>query len=640
MSERDFSRRAPRPTCEDYEDDFEDAAVDTRPSANVAAKRSKPELLPKASFERRRNDGNDSGYGSRTGTVGSGSPNRREKKVVNLKVDTNVEERESRPYHYTAAKTEARQPSTRPTADPALPKTAEPKKYYKHRDGECWVCDRFGKHIDPPEGTPVPFSPIAARRPSTTEDYVDPQTSQAQPRVRRTSSYRGPRPTSIYAGTVPVGPYDTKTLPSPFAQEAPPYATTSWQAPTSPLTVHYTPLTPVAYAHYPVGTSSQMVTPVETRGSYFHSLPPAKTRPARPVEPSRRASMYEPSDRPVVQQGQSTSARLREENERAYDRRPPLHTQKSSHERDLDRRAMPPPPRPQQEQVLLAHRPSVKKAAASTSATTLRRHSQSYESNVDEFPRLEAIRERRAEASLPPTSYRGPSAAIQDRLPNRKPMPYDLPKQSVEVATRAAPVLEPLVRRRTEPSPVERHEAEAEAYQRKRGASDTRDLQSHSLTAEALRKVPKVPPMTARSETNSSQKSRNSSSKGSSGGKTGPSTSDITMHINGIAVAIPTDSGQRITIQSKGVNISVGGKGRGIDKEYASSRIGRASSITSRTSKTSSNRGKEKRSEHDNGMRVLRDDEIHPLDRAGRGSQSISRFVSRDQEEEPIAYGA
>jgi hypothetical protein len=639
MSERDFSRRAHRATCEDYYDDFEDAAIDARPSANVAAKRSKPELQPKASFERRRNDGNDSGYGSRTGTVGSGSPNRREKKVVNLKVDTNVEERESRPYHYTTTKTEARQPSTRPSADPAVPKTVEPKRYYKHREGECWVCDKFGKHIEPPQGTPIPISPIAARRPSTTEDYVDTQTSQGQPRVRRTSSTRGPRPASMYVGAVPAGLYDTKTLPSPFAQETPSYATTSWQASTTPLTVHYAPLTPVTYAQYPVATSSQMVTPVETQGSYFHSPPPAKARPARPVPPSRRASMYEQSDCPVVQLGKSTPARSREENERAYDRRPPLHTQKSSHDRDLDRRAMPPPPRPQQEQILLAHRPSVKKAATSTSTTALRRHSQSYESNVGEFPRLEAIRERRAEAPLPPTSYRGPSAAIQDRPPNRKPASYDLPKQSVEVATRAVPVSEPLGRRRADP-PVERHEAEAEAYQRKRGTSDTRGLQSHSLTAEALRKVPKVTSMTPRSETNSSQKSRNSSSKGSSGGKTGPSSSDITMRINGIAVGIPVDSGQRITIQSKGVNISVGGKGRSTDKEYASSRIGRAPSIMSRTSKTSSGHGKERRSEHDNAMRVLRDDEIRAPDCAGRRSQSISRYVSRDQEEEPIAYGA
>lgn len=640
MSERDFSRRAPRATCEDYYDDLEDAAVDARPSANVAAKRSKPELLPKASFERRRNDGNDSGYGSWAGTAGSGSPNRREKRGANLKVDTNVEERESRPYHYTAAKTEARQPSTRPSADPTALTTVEPKKYYKHREGECWVCDKFGKHIDPPKGTPVPFSPTAARRPSITEDYVDMQPSQAQPRVRRTSSTRGPRPTSMYAGTVPVGLYDTKTLPSPFAQEAPSYATTSWQTPTTPLTVHYAPLSPVTYAQYPVVAPSQMATPAETQGSYYQSLPPAKTRPTRPVEPSRRASMYDQSDRPVVQQGKYTPARSREENERAYDRRPPLPTQKSSHDRDLDRRAMPPPPRPQQEQVLLAHRPSLKKAATSTPATPLRRYSQSYESNVDEFPRLEVIRERRAEASLPPTSYRGPSAAVQDRPPNRKSVSYDLSRQSVEVATRAVPVPEPVGRRRAEPAPVERYEAEAEAYQRKRGTSDTRDLQSQSLTAEALRKVPKVTPITTRSETNSSQKSRNSSSKGSSGGKTGPSSSDITMRINGIAVGIPADSGQRITIQSKGVNISVGGKGRSTDKEYGSSRVGRAPSTMSRTSKRSSSRGKEKRLEHDNGMRVLRDGEIRALDRAGSRSQSISRYVSQDQEEEPIAYGA
>jgi hypothetical protein len=635
MSGRDSSQRAPRPTCEDYYDDFEDAAVDTRPPANVAAKRSKPELLPKASFERCRNDGNDSGYGSRTGTAGSGSPNRREKKVVNLKVDTNIEERESRPYRYAVAKTEARQTSTRP-ADPAAPKTVEPKMYYKHPEGECWVCDKFGKHVDPPKGTPVPISPTVARRPSVTEYYADTQTSQGQPRVRRSSSNQGSRPASMYASTASVGLYDTKSLPSPFPQEAPSYATTSWQTTTTPWAVHYTPLTPVTYTQYPVVASSQMATPTETQGSYFQS-PPVRTRPARPAEPGRRASMYDQSDRPVVQQSIYTSAKSREENERVHNRRPPLYTQKSSHDRDLDHRAMPPPPRPQQEQVLLAHRPSLKKAATSTPATTLRRYSQSYGSNANDFPRMETLREGRAETSVPPTSYRGPSAALQNRPPNRKPESYNLPRQSVEVATRAVPVPEPLGRRRAEPSPVERHEAEAEAYQRKRGTSDLRGLQSHNLTAEALRKVPKVTAITTRSETNSSQKSRNSSSKGSSGGKTGPSSSDITMNINGIAFGIPADSGQRITIQSKGVNISVGGKGRNTDKEYGGSQVRHAPSIMS---KTNNSRGKEKRLEHDSSMRVLRDDERHILDRAGSRSQSISRYVSRDQEEEPIAYGA
>jgi hypothetical protein len=250
------------------------------------------------------------------------------------------------------------------------------------------------------------------------------------------------------------------------------------------------------------------------------------------------------------------------------------------------------------------------------------------------------IRERRAEASLPPTSYRGPSAAIPDRPPNRKSVSYDLSRHSIEVAARTTSASEPQSRRLTEPSPVERYEAEAEAYQRKRGASDIQDLRSHSLTAEALRKVPKERPLEARSETNSSQKSRNSSSKGSSGAKTGQSNSEIMMRINGIAVGIPGDSGQRITIQSKGVNISVGGKGRGSEKEYASSRAGRTPSVASRTSKTSSSREKEKRVERGDVRRVVRDDEPRTPDRAGRRSQSISRYGSRNDEDEPIGYGA
>ena len=637
MSDEPFSRRPPRATCEDIDDDSEDDAVDTRPSANVAAKRSKPELQPKASYERRRNTGTDSGYASRAGTVGSGSPNRREKKGAELKVDTSFQERESRPYHYTTANTETRQSSSRPSTDPAVSRPTEIKKWYKHKTGECWVCDKYGKHIDPPKGTPAPVSPTLARRPPVAEDYMSAQTAQVQPRARTTSSSRGPRPASMYAGTGPGFLYETKPSPSPFTQDSPSFVTTPWHTPTTPLTVQYTSLTPVTYASYPVATTSQPVTPLDTQGSYFHALPPAR---ARPVEPSRRASMYNPSDRPVVQQGQSTSTRPREEDGRRQERRPPLHTHKSSQDRDRDRRAMPPPPVPQQEQIVLARRPGIKKAATSTSSPASRRYSQSYESDRDDFPRLEVIRERRAEASVPPTSYRAPAATVLDRPPNRKSVSYDQSRHSADVAARGSSASEPLSRRVTEPSPIERYEAEAEAYQRKRGSSDTHDQKSHSLTAEALRKVPKARPLDARSETNSSQKSRNSSSKGSSGAKTGRSNSDITMRINGIAVGIPADTGQRITIQSKGVNISVGGKGKSSEKEYASSRPGRASSVASRTSKTSSSREKEKRADRDDGRRVAREDELHTSDRAGRRSQSISRYVSRDREEEHVGFGA
>jgi hypothetical protein len=637
MSREAFPRRPPRPTCEDDYDDLEAGIEDTQMAANVAAKRSKPELHAKGSYERRRNNGIDSGYVSREGTAASGSPNRRETKATDLKIDTSFQERERQPYHYTSARTEARQSSGRPSADPPVSESAEPKKYYKHQEGVCWVCDKFGKHIDPPKDMPVPVSPTVARRAPVAEAYVTTQTSQVQPRTRRTSSNRSSRPVSMYAGTAAGGFYENNTLPSPFAQESPSYPMTSWHTTATPLTVQYTPHTPVTYTQYPVTTPSQIVTPVETQGSYFHALPPPKTRPA---EPNRRASMYDQGDRPVVQQGKSTSARPREEKDRSSDRRPPLHAHRSSQDRDHDRRAMPPPPLPQQEQVLLARRPSIKKAATSTAASAVHRHSQSYEPDRDEFPRLEAIRERRAEASVPPTSYRGPSAAVPDRPPNRQSASYDHSKHDIEVVGRATSAAEPSTRRLTEPAGLERYEAEAEAYQRKRGTSDTHDLRSHNLTAEALRKVPKARALEARSETNSSQKSRNSSSKGSSGAKTGQSTSDITMRINGIALGIPADSGQRITIQSKGVNISVGGKGRSSDKDYASSRNGRTSSVASRTSKTSNSREKEKRVERDEGSRVLRDDEMRIPDSAGRKSQSISRYISRNEEEEAIGYGA
>lgn len=633
MSGDDIPRRPPRATCEDVdEDDFEDGGEDNRRSANVAAKRSKPELHSKASYERRRNNGTDSGYASQAGTVGSGSPNRREKKMADLKIDTSFRERERQPYHYTTTKTETRPPPSRPPPDPTTSKFAETRRYYKHAERECWICDKYGKHIDPPKANPVPASPTTARRPPITEEYVIGQTSQIQPRMRRASLNRESKTVSMYAN-MPAGVlYENKTLPSTFTHESPSYQTPAWPTPT---TVQYASLTPVTYAPYPVSTAPHVMTPVETQGSYFQALPPPK---ARPAEPNRRASMHDQIERPVVQQGTSTSVRSRDEKDRSYNHHTPLHSRRSSQERDQDRRAMPPPPLPQAEQVILARRPSFKKAATSTSAPASHRHSQSYDIDRDEFRRLQVIREKRAEASHPPNSYRGPSTANPERPPNRKSVSYDQTKHDIEVAARSSSASDPATRRPTEPS-IERYEAEAEAYQRRRGSSDTRDLRSHHLTAEALRKVPKAQALDTRSETNSSQKSRNSSSKGSSGAKTGQSNSEIMMRINGIAVGIPADSAQRITIHSKGVNISVGGKGRSGDKEYPISRNGRAPSVASRTSKTSSSREKEKRVEMDDGRRLARENEVQTLNRAGRTSHSLPRYSSR-KEEEAIGYGA
>jgi hypothetical protein len=71
--------------------------------------------------------------------------------------------------HFTEFTSE--QPSCRLSSKPARSRTASKSTAtsnsritssvndYKHRVGECWICDKYGRHIDPPNGTPVPTSP-------------------------------------------------------------------------------------------------------------------------------------------------------------------------------------------------------------------------------------------------------------------------------------------------------------------------------------------------------------------------------------------------------------------------------------------------------------------------------------------------
>ncbi len=641
MSDREYRERPRVATVEDAGEDS-DELVDARKSANAAAKRTNPELNTKGSYERRRNtsNGGDSGYASRAGTVDSGSSGRKERRKSELKIDTSIQERESRPYHYSATQSEPQQSSGRPVVQRSESKSASSTKFYKHREGECWICDKYGKHIDPPEGTQFPpASPVSVRHAPPVEDYAIDQPVQDQPRMRRSSSQRTSRPVSMYAGIAPDVVYRTTTAPSPFTMESPSYV---YHPPTTPL---YTPLTPVSYTQYQTSSVPQTLPPMETRTSYFvqsRPLPPPSQ--SRPVEPNRRASMLVQSERPVIQQGRS-----QDRDEVLYDRRPPLHSQKSSRDKIYDYQAMPPPPLPKQSQVVYPRRPTLQKAATATSASPVKEHrrSYSYEVDRDELPRLETVRERRAEPSLPPSSYKGPGAATSDRPSVKKGTSYDSKRHSINVASST-----PIARRMTEPSTPsverhERHEAEAEAYQRQRGSSDTIETSS-PLTAEALRKVPKARPLTTRSETNSSQKSRNSSSKGSSGAKTGRSNSDLMMRINGIGIAVPSGNGQSITISHKGMNISVGGQGRSSEKEYVSSKLERAPSIISKTSKTSRNSGKEREKENrwdrerDGGRRSARDESLS--DRVGRRSQSISRYeyraVDHSEKEEPLVFGA
>lgn len=660
MSDFSNPQRPRAATCEDeWDEDLDERSADDRTYADVAAKKSKPELNAKASYERRRRPATNPG---KKVSIDSPPQGRKERKATELKVATSFSERESRPYHYSTPRTEERQSAARPVLQRSDSSTSQPAPFYVHREGECWICDKYGKHIDPPTTAPAAESPSWSRHQPSIEELRSSHAENALLKARRSSSHRA-RPVSMYVGGPAQAAYQARTLPSPFATESP--AAYPWQ---------HTPVTPATYAAYSDPHMSQSMTPIEPQRDYFRTLPPTQGRPSepsrrsstyeqfdrpsepsrrsstyeqygRPSEPSRRSSTYEQYDRPAdssrrsstyEQYGRPSELTRRsstyEQNDRPVvkqsrskdsEARPALHSQKSSRDKDYDRQVMPPPaPQPKQAQVVLAHRPSVKKSASSSSVPSDRRRPQTYDTDRPEIQRLESIRERHAEnsAGLHSSSRRPSSASTNDRPLARKMTSYDQSRHSIEVASS-----------RVHPSTIERHEAEAEAYQRKHGVSDLHS----SLTAEALKSVPKGRPSTSQSETNSSQKSRNSSSKGSSGAKTGKSNSDMMIRVNGIALGIPGDNAQRITIVSKGVNIRVGAP-NGRETEYA----GSGASVRSKGSKTSSGREKERERDRNDELISLRERQVEQLEHIARRRQSMSRYGALVNDGQPLVYGA
>lgn len=294
---------------------------------------------------------------------------------------------------------------------------------------------------------------------------------------------------------------------------------------------------------------------------------------------------------------------------------------------------MPPPARPT---VTLAHRPSIKKSATYNTpftSTSNRRASlvidddEAYVSNTAPSP----SRDRRAEPSLPPSSYRGPTDF--DRRPpnNRKSVSYDTPSATTKVSSSTLPPKQTSNPRRSTTTGTEtRKLADAEEYQAQR-----RSLTSNDLTVEALQSL-KQHKSSTRSET-SSHRSHHTKSSSSAGGKSKRSNSEIKMIINGATVLIDTKAAmeQSISISTHkdgAVGISLSGRGEE-DRSRAGSqkRIEKAPSATSRTSRVSTKSvgSKDKEKERERERDREKERILEGYAQARRGSSTASRSRSR-----------
>ena len=336
----DYPRPSRIATVEEDDDEgFDTISPELSTSANVAAKRKQPELGKKGSYERKRSDGNDSGYASRAGTVASRSPPRRDKVGDDLMVDPIYHERESRPYSYSTTKERPPRPSSRPPNDRTDSEQSKTASAYRHAEGECWICDKYGKHLDPPQSNLPPPLAKPTRRLQPEEDYEEAEVIEPKPRMRRTSSYRAARPMTMYADPGPKMIYPPLAPLNTYAHESPAYSSASWQ-PAYSATVQYAPVQYTSYASVPL--SPKKPPPPSQTAYTYATITEARSRP---YLPDRRLSMHSNSERPVIKHRATTSdtSSYKKADPPRYDDRPPLRTHRSSREEDYDRHAMPPP---------------------------------------------------------------------------------------------------------------------------------------------------------------------------------------------------------------------------------------------------------------------------------------------------------
>lgn len=519
-------------TCEDYNEDAQTMLPDTRPFANVAAKRAKPELVPIKSRRRQTHtaDGDVGKMSRRPNEPKDEASSRKERKSAGLKINTAISDRESRPYSSGPLPERRRSSISRPAISQPSEKAEKAEAFFIHQYGQCRICDYYGKHIMEPLQYPgpskdLPPPPLISYPPAPLPalqqipmKVLRPEASPVQPRIRPSSSHRE-RPVSYHAGMSQESYHPLST---------PVFPVLDWNVPPATMLPYghaQYPVTPtiLSHNHYPeyqqifsVPYSQQAPTPPRLPPTEMH---PASILHAQPIIQQPSISSYHPTLK------------------RAESQKSQRHSRHPSLSREEDARRMPPPSR----------RLGLTKVNTSTSA---------------------AVSERRPD--LPPSSYREPQAlSYHTSLSHEKSAPKASSREGSERGKKVSGSAPGLDRRVSLPT-MERNEFEAEDYQRSRG---TRPPPS-PLTAGTFGDM-------SRRSDSGSQHSANTSSRGSSGGKTkaAAANNDITMTFNGLTLGISGDKAEThsINIQPQ----RAGRHGRVSIRVNENEEAGRSNKVTS-----------------------------------------------------------
>lgn len=607
------SARASRAaTCEEWDEDAQTTLPDTRTSANVAAKRSKPELVPTKSHRVRPVGGDGEKMSRRSTSTQDDASLKKDKRSSGLKLTTSFPDRESRPYSSGPPRELPLRSASRPAAKRSNSKAEKLEPLTIHRSGECRICDVHGYHaMVPPEAQrrpskekAMPQSPLATSQqlsqqtPTTTKRL---EASKVEPRPNRPQLYRDQRPMSFHAGMS----YEAY---HPYPSQ--PFSALEWNMPPNPISAY--PQMP-SYAQTPT-------MPFETHyPDYSQSFPMQYNQqaapPPRPRLPEPRRGTTARAQ-PIIQQSPVSSDQP--PLTRTVSHREHRRTRDPALSREEDARRMPPP-----KSIPVARRPSVIKANTSIS-TPVSYQPERRSSNDGFVPAPLLYKERKPDP--PPSSYRKPSASSYYKTTQDRPVPpksktYQDGRQTTKVDSSG-----PSPDRRVSLPGAERNEIEAEDYQRLRGTK------TQPLTVDAISKI-------SRHSDSGSQRSINTSSRGSSGGKTKATvaSNDITLQIYGVTLGISGDSAETrcIKIQPKGN----GGLNISVDEQQPSGRDNKVTSLQKRSGSTTSS-SKQSRRSSEKEVRRSRDQSLdRELDQANNASNRSSKAFYDDAPGYGYGYG-
>ncbi|MCJ1364682.1 hypothetical protein MMC16_003797 [Acarospora aff. strigata] len=416
--------------CEDYNEENHTVIPETRKVANVAAKRSKPELTRPKAHGTRHDVASDSGYSSHTpATVGSGDVVQGAKAVpAALRLDTATMSSKRRPAHLEKRSESTQRSPIKASLNRSGSKTQR-HETIRHDQCQCNDCVARGRSATTPLESPwsvdyYPFhqqrprhegppSPQSARHQPQIYVHESPVVHMVQPRPRALTaqSSRSTRPLSFHGGVMPEPMY----INPMYVDRGPPPSTSAYaHSPSYPPPSYPPPGTgfiqpAVSRTPQPPPVFQENYPPPSPAYAQTQTQPQPRPQPRQwtsEVHPSRRASVY---GRPVVDyEDTSYSAPLmerRSSSHRSHREQPPAPLAEE-YFRDEDYYLMPPPP---PRQTVPAQRPPLRHLATTTSQQSHARAA-SVEARVSDRSRRDApeqsSRSRRPSLTTRPSTTR------------------------------------------------------------------------------------------------------------------------------------------------------------------------------------------------------------------------------------------